>query len=230
MTILATMVEHGTGCFWSYAHRDNEFDHGRILRLADLIKREYVMRTQRELELFTDRTHISWGEDWRDRLDSGLHKTTFFIPIITPGYFRSVECRRELLTFSANSTSLGIQQLVLPILYVDTPELDLEDSLNEAVSLVKRMQWEDWRQLRFDAEDSPSHRRGVSRIVNRLMEITAQVESQQAHAHPGDLMDIDDLGPSTVDTVAALEKAIAQWGGSLMPSVKSWIRSPTPVI
>ncbi|HEU5428761.1 MAG TPA: toll/interleukin-1 receptor domain-containing protein [Actinocrinis sp.] len=206
------MTRSVAGFFWSYTHLDNEYDHGRILRLAELIKREYAIRTRQELDIFVDRTHIGWGEDWRERLNVALGGTTFFIPIITPGYLNSAECRRELLMFAGHSTSLGRQELILPILYVDTPALDLEDSRDEVVSLIKRTQREDWRRLRFEAEDSPDHRRAISRIVNRLLEISAGIDL------PGDPGRHAEVGPnsfdspSDIDIIAELEQAIPKWG------------------
>ncbi|WP_280697437.1 toll/interleukin-1 receptor domain-containing protein [Kitasatospora sp. GP82] len=206
------MTEQVSGFFLSYTRRDNEYDHGRILRLAGLIEREYTMATGRKLDVFIDKTHIAWGDDWRDRLNRALNGTAFFIPIITPGYFRSRECRRELLTFFGNARSLGVQELVLPILYVATPELEEENPADEAVALIKRMQREDWRQLRFEAEESPEHRKGIARLVNRLVEISAQVGPPSAAAQPDGLGDLGGPESSTIDTVAGLELAIPRWG------------------
>jgi hypothetical protein len=83
--------------FWSYVRQDDEGDHGRILALANDLREQYRMQTAEELELFVDRESIEWGEAWKERIDTAIAGTTFFIPIITPSYLRSPECRRELL-------------------------------------------------------------------------------------------------------------------------------------
>jgi hypothetical protein len=112
--------------FWSYAHGDNELDGGAVLELARLIAAEYNLISGEPLELFVDQRSIAWGENWRERIDSSLAQTTFFIPIVTPRYFTRPECRRELLEFAAKANSLGAEELLLPILYVDVPDFSTE--------------------------------------------------------------------------------------------------------
>ncbi len=105
--------------FWSYAHDDDILDGGAILELAHAIEEEYNLLSGEPLELFVDRSSIAWGDKWRERIDSALSQTTFFIPIITPRYFTRTECRRELLEFAGKAKSLGVDELLLPILYVE---------------------------------------------------------------------------------------------------------------
>ncbi len=206
------MTSRVTGFFWSYTHRDNELTHGRITELANLIKNEYKLQTQEELDIFID-SDISWGEGWRDRISRGLADSSFFIPVITPGYFLSTECRRELRSFAAQSQSLGIQELILPILFVwDTPDLT-EDSHDEAVALIARMQYEDWRELRFEDVRSPRHVLAISRLVNKLREIAARVIMTAASGNNDSR--IQPMGadtPIVLDVVADLEESIPGWG------------------
>lgn len=49
---------------------------------------------------------------------------TLLIPIITPIFFRSLACRAEVERFLARERELGRQDLILPVYYVSTPELD----------------------------------------------------------------------------------------------------------
>jgi TIR domain len=208
------MTSPVTGFFWSYTHLDNEYDHGRIRHLAELIKREYSMQTQCKLDVFMDVTHLRWGREWQSDIDQGVKSARFLIPIITPGYLLSNACRSELLGFAAHMKSVGIERLILPILYLDTPALGDDASSDEAVLLIKRMQYEDWRQLRFEAEDSPSHRSGVSRIVNRLRELAATADSQRRAVSGGQPESPASAPPTDVDILAELEQAIPRWGAS----------------
>src|SRR5437773_5014615 len=109
--------------FWSYSHRDNALDGGRVLRLAQQVQAEYELLTGADLSLFVDHAAIEWGQHWRERIDEALATTTFFIPVITPRFFASDECRRELITFAGHAKSLGVEALLLPILYVSVPGL-----------------------------------------------------------------------------------------------------------
>jgi len=42
-----------------------------------------------EFSIFQDRNDISWGEQWKQRIEGTIDATTFLIPIITPSFFSS---------------------------------------------------------------------------------------------------------------------------------------------
>ncbi len=168
------MGEAALAGFWSYVRADDGAEGGRIVRLAELVKNEYAMLTGREIDVFADRD-IRWGDEWKRRIDEALQGTAFFIGVITPRFFDSEECRRELLTFAAHAKSLGVIELVLPLLYVKVPELENEDGNDEAIELVRRTQWFDWTDRRLDAEDSAEYRKGVHALASRLVEISRDV-------------------------------------------------------
>jgi hypothetical protein len=168
----------GSSGFWSYAHDDNDLDGGAILKLVDLIAQEYDLLSGESLRLFVDRDGIAWGDQWRDRINTALTQTTFFIPIITPRYFTRPECRRELLEFAAKAKSLSVEELLLPILYVKPPNFSSENP-DEAVALVARMQYVDWTATRLLEPDSRDYRTAVNRLALRLIEIGSHVTQDQ---------------------------------------------------
>src|SRR4051794_7109392 len=100
-------MPEGAAGFWSYVHADDESDGGRILSLAGHLRSQYRLKTADELELFLDRDSLSWGEEWEARIDEAIAGTTFFIPVITPSYFKSQPCRQELLKFTREASRLG---------------------------------------------------------------------------------------------------------------------------
>ena len=120
------MSNEAASGFWSYAHEDDVLDGGNILSLRRLIMEEYNLLSGEPLKLFVDRNDLAWGEEWRERIDSSLAETTFFIPVITPRYFTRPECRRELLEFAAKAKMLGAEELLLPILYIEMRGLSAE--------------------------------------------------------------------------------------------------------
>jgi TIR domain len=130
------------------------------------------------LELFVDRDSISWGEEWRERIDSFLTQTTFLVPIITPRYFTRSECRRELLEFVAKAKSLGVEKLLLPILYIEVKGLSV-DSPDEAVTLIARTQYVDWHTNRLLEPGSREYRTAVNALALRLLEIARSVAETQ---------------------------------------------------
>ena len=167
--------------FWSYVHADDQAESERITRLARDVKEQFQMLTGEEISLFLDKDSLEWGENWREAIDSNLSSVAFFIPVMTPRYFMSPECRRELQTFARRATNLGIRELVLPLLYVDVPEVHNENTTDELIQLVRTFQWEDWRERRFLDVMSEGYRRGVSQLANRLVEANRQAETS-AHA------------------------------------------------
>lgn len=201
------MAINGIAGFWSYSHDDNERDGNGLMRLANRIKDEFSLVTGESLTLFVDRQEISWGQEWRRRVDSALTETTFFIPVLTPLYFRRDECRRELLSFVGQAESLGAIGLVMPILYVDVPGLT-EDSADEARALVARMQYIDWRELRLSSENSSEYKRGVHSLAMRLAEISHQHEQAEAREVPDDRGTDED---GLIDILAELEATFPAW-------------------
>jgi TIR domain len=203
------MPNEAAAGFWSYAHEDNELDRGAILELAQLIKEEYNLLSGEPLELFVDRDSIAWGQEWRERIDSSLAETTFFIPIITPRYFTRPECRRELLEFSAKAKSLGVQDLLLPILYIETQGLSVESS-DEAVALVARTQYVDWHTIRLLEPSSRDYKTAVNALARRLLEIAKSVAEIQFN-HEINADPEDDGTDGITDIVEKVMALIPEW-------------------
>ena len=205
------MVVSGAAGFWSYSHADNERDGHGLLRLAGRIQDEYALVTGEPLTLFIDRSDISWGDEWRRRIETALTETTFFIPVITPLYFKSQECRRELLAFIGQAQSLGAIELVLPILYVDVPGLS-EDSSDEVIALIAKMQYVDWRELRLSTEDSTEYRRAINALATRLAEINSTYE-QSSQQFIDDAGGADEAG--ILDLLGIVEEKLPDWQQSV---------------
>lgn len=215
------------GGFWSYVHADDDSEAGRIVALSRHLQEEYALLTGDRLELFVDRD-LAWGDEWRSRIDEALAGVTFFIPVVTPRFFQSEECRRELLSFEGRARAVGLGELLLPILYSDVVGLS-DDAEDEAVRAVARIQWVDWRDLRLEDPGSPAYRKGVNGLAKRLKQIAEAVverpvaeggvggdnasklaEARQAIAIVGergpDGLEGDELG--LVDLIAGAEEAL----------------------
>ncbi|CAL9520676.1 toll/interleukin-1 receptor domain-containing protein [Streptomyces sp. enrichment culture] len=201
--------------FWSYTHRDDEIEDGRIKRLAKKIANEFEGITAEELDVFLDKKDIKWGDEWRKRIDNALTGSTFFMPIVTPRFFKSEECRREILTFAGHAKSLGLEELLLPILYFDVPQLKDPNPGDEVMTLVAQRQYEDWTKLRLEDEDSPEYRKAVNRLAARLVEILERT----AEVDPPPVVLADDADPEDepgmLDLMADAEAALPSWANSM---------------
>jgi PAS domain-containing protein len=215
--------------FWSYVHEDDRNSGGRILSLADRLTEAFDLLSVEPLTLFVDR-EIDWGSEWRKRIDKELQETTFFIPIITPHYFRSEACRKELLDFSRAARDFGVEQLILPIYYVPVQELERDHLTDEAMALVKSRQWVDLRDARLLDEADSEHRTVVNGLAERLLEIAEDIEGPSSSPlsggevvpkgygpHPGPTIpsdsvdEVDDEGAGVLELLAKGEEALPLW-------------------
>lgn len=113
--------DRNPGAFMSYVHKDD--DDGRISAFRNKLSAQTRKVIGEEFPIFQDCEDIKWGEDWDARIDESLAEVTFFIPIITPSFFRSQYCRDELTRFLEREERLGLK-LILPVYYIETPLIE----------------------------------------------------------------------------------------------------------
>ena len=208
----------GVQGFWSYVHKDDVADDGRISRLARDMGAQYEMLTGEAIELFLDRDALKWGDNWRNKIDESLASVAYFIPVLTPRYFMSPECRREFQFFARRADRLGINDLVLPLLYVDVPSLADDAAKDELVLLVRRFHWEDWRETRYTDVTTEAYRRGVSSLAARLVAANMRVEQTDIVAAARRVEETDeeeDEPLGLIDRLAQAEEALPDWKNTL---------------
>jgi hypothetical protein len=146
--------------FFSYATSDDESSRGRLSllrqRLADELQ-QHVGRGQR-VRIYQDAASIGPGAAWERHIRENLLASSFLIPIVTPGFFQSEWCCREVLEFRGREIALGRDDLIFPIHYIDTDHLDPDLSGDcwsaEVYALLRTRQIANFRQLRFKDYDS----------------------------------------------------------------------------
>jgi hypothetical protein len=180
--------------FWSYVRKDDIGMHGAIQRLAKNVIEEYGVLTGQELNLFFDSASLRWGDDWESKIRQSLEHSTFFIPIITPRYFASEECRKELLSFAAKADELDRLDLILPIYFVDVPAVNEKDLDDSAVRLIAKRHREDWRTLRLLDESVQPYRVRVNQLANRIVEVAREHQTPPSTDVPPDS---DEEGPGS---------------------------------
>jgi hypothetical protein len=204
--------------FWSYVHADDEVDMGRVTQLAKDIVGHYEAIRAESIRLFLDRDDLHWGDQWREEVDEALSNVAFFIPVITPRYFTRVECRRELQFFVTKAERLNITELILPILYIDVPELHEDEPSDPLMRVIKQIQWEPWTAHRFRDRDSAEYRSGVDALATELVRRVRAVERTDvasAAVASEELLRSDDGEAGTLDRIAALEEAMPRWTETL---------------
>jgi hypothetical protein len=153
--------------FWSYSRQADAADRGRIVELARLVADEYRNLTGTRLDLYLDVDGTRLGVDLRQTINANLRRSTFFIAVVSPLYYKSPECQRELRYFLRKANELGRTELLIPIRYIASRYPD-----HPMTPVLDRYLWEDWTKLRLDAPDSAAHRRAVHAVASRLAELS----------------------------------------------------------
>jgi parallel beta-helix repeat protein len=194
--------------FMSYVRFDDEHENGRLTEFCKRLSGEVRMQTGERFHIFQDRNDIAWGQQWKHCLENSLDVVTFLIPIITPGFFKSLACRGELERFLEREKALGRDDLILPVYYVNCQILNNE-AKREADPLAKVVasrQHTDWRELRFERFTSPQAGKMLAKMATQIVEavergrpaqpsipVSLEASSQQASqsAFPVDLTSED---------------------------------------
>lgn len=184
--------------FWSYVHADDDAHYGAVSRLADHLAAQYKSETGgRDLELFRDSAELKWGDNWRQKIKEAIAESAYFIPIVTPSYFESEECRKELLEFAAEAKAKQRPELVMPIYFMAVKKIEEKDDSDPLVPLIVARQWEDWRNLRFLDEKNQPYRLAVNKMALRLVEISDESDGGDGGSgEPPD--DRDDGGGASI--------------------------------
>jgi F-box protein 11 len=156
--------------FMSYVRFNDRHDDGQLSQFRERLAAEVRVQTGEEFLIFQDRNDIAWGQNWQSRIDETLDAVTLLLVIITPSFFRSPACRGEVERFLAREQKLGRQDLILPVYYVSTPELDDPErrDADELARVLASRQFADWRELRFEPFTSPVVRKAIAQLAHRI--------------------------------------------------------------
>ncbi len=164
------MSEHPVA-FMSYVRFDDQHENGRLTEFAKRLSGEVRIQTGEKFHIFQDRNDIAWGQEWAQRLKESLGIVTFLIPIITPGFFKSVACRDELNRFLEREKKLQRSDLILPVYYVNCPLLGDAAKLkrDDLASVIAGRQYADWRELRFEPFTSPTVGKLIAQMASQIV-------------------------------------------------------------
>jgi hypothetical protein len=154
--------------FFSYLQIIDKQDRGRLSKLREDLEREVEIQRGEPFTIFQDREDLHWGEAWKKRINGAIDNCTYLIAIISPGYFSSKPCRDEFEFFLQREKKLGATELILPLIYIDTPVLKDNDGLDPIIDEIKKRQWVDWTDLRHKPWGSPE-------ITERLASLGKQI-------------------------------------------------------
>ncbi|MGD0953913.1 MAG: right-handed parallel beta-helix repeat-containing protein [Methanotrichaceae archaeon] len=163
--------------FMSYSHFDDDNDNGYLTKFCKKLSKEVRAHTGKDFPIFQDRKDIKWGENWKERINGSLQSATFLIPIISPNFFESKNCREELKQFIEYEKDLNRNDLILPIYYISCPQIEnIDPEDNKLAETIRASQWRDWRNLR---NKSFNQSRVKGELANLAIEIRDSISYPQ---------------------------------------------------
>jgi len=172
------MQQKEPAAFLSYVRSDDDHDAGKITELRRRLEGEIKVQTGRLFPIFQDRNDISWGQQWKNRIDETLFSVTFLIPVVTPSYFQSSACLAEFNTFLIREKTLGENRLILPIYYVSCDEMEQAGGDENVVAKVLRERnWADWRRFRFMSLNSAAIRSAIALMATTVKSRSRELDS-----------------------------------------------------
>ena len=171
----------------SYVHSDDKY--GRLTEFLERLSDEVRVQIGEEFLIFQDRKDILWGQNWKKRIEESLDEVTFLVPIITPSFFNSQYCRRELERFLERERELKRDDLILPIYYVDCPLLNDKEKRagDELAQAIADHQYADadWRDLRFEPFTSPQVGKTLEKLAVQIRDALERVQAESSDKDRG---------------------------------------------
>ena len=108
----------------------------------------------------------------------------FFVPVLTPRYILSEQCRNEAMKFSKRMENEDLSALWLPLHYISIPQLSADSPSDELLEICRARQWEDWRETRFADVDSSEYRKAVHALASRIDRANRNAENRRTADDP----------------------------------------------
>lgn len=189
--------------FLAYSHADNQHDDEFITQLRKKVLGELRSLTAKDdFEIYSDTSDLQWGQNWRAELKSGLRDSTFLIPIVTPQFLKSKECRAEVLRFHELETARGRNDLILPIYYISSAAIGddvpagYSDEEVQVAKIINDRQYVDWRELRHEAFTDARVKKKVTELVKKLQAAFERVTSAPKTPMPSPAPLVGSLDPA----------------------------------
>jgi len=163
--------------FLSYTRDDDQYLKSGISWLRQELQDAIEAMYGDSFKIFQDVEDIQAGDRWSRRLGQALHSAQFFIPILTPRFFKSRYCREETLAFRKFEAMKGRDDLIIPIYMIEygaftNPAVSDKDQL---ITMLSQTEPSDWRGLRSELRDISASSQNATPAVQSQIDALAKV-------------------------------------------------------
>jgi hypothetical protein len=161
--------------FISYQREQDGF--GAVAQLRARLQNELKLR-DRSATVFTDINDLKPGDNFPDELREQLEEADVFVACLSSGWLQSEWCRRELMIFTGNLAHATKKLRVVPLLWVRTPELEDGKSDEPIEKFLAVLNYDDWREHRFEDPASPVYAKHAARLADTLIDRSRMVAKE----------------------------------------------------
>jgi predicted ATPase len=171
-TISQVMSRVQLAVYLSYAYPDNT--DGFVNRLRDLLAEELWVQTGEPAEVTSATDRIRPGATWSKEAEKLVLQAAVLVPVVSPSYFKSDECRREFELFLERGQGRG-RPLIFPVYFVTAGEVENAPAQLQSawVQTLVRQKFADFRQHRFDLTSTKA-RPAIGALARSIRDAYAQ--------------------------------------------------------
>lgn len=172
--------------FLSYVHDDDDYHNGLLVAFARAVEEACDYKGV-PIELRLDKDTLQWGDDWSERLQQEVERTTFLLAMVTNRYVASQACREEFIQFRTKTQAAGYNGLLT--LLVDAPNWDRMDLRTDPTTQLIRdtISRYQWLEPETPFEDLEPGGRRFKRVARKVAnELIRRIDRREADSAPAD--------------------------------------------
>ena len=170
--------------FLSYVHADDAYHDGMLTAFAHAVE-EVCDYKGVPIELILDKDALQWGDDWSERLQQEVERTTFLLAMVTNRYVASQACREEFIQFRTKTQAAGYNGLLT--LLVDAPNWDRMDLRADPTARLIRdtINQHQWLEPETSFEDLEPGGRRFKRVARKVAdELIRRIDRRETGSAP----------------------------------------------
>ena len=172
--------------FLSYVHADDDYHDGMLVAFARAVEEACDYKGV-PIELIVDKDTLHWGDDWSERLQQEVERTTFLLAMVTNRYVASRACREEFIQFRTKTRAAGYNGLLT--LLVDAPNWDRMDLRADPTARLIRdtINQHQWLEPETPFEDLEPGGRRFKQVARKVAdELIRRIDRREADSAPAD--------------------------------------------